>query len=318
MAKETRKATRIFEAIVMILMTIPMGYLLYKTYDYYEKTNELEIANEQLLSNIENKKVELVNFKNELKTLNEEYNSYLELENKVSETKNNYFIKAKQLEDKVLNDETDLKIAYLTFDDGPYYKSHSFLDVLEEYDVPATFFYLMKGPENGYEEEFEYCYDSVYRRIIESGHTLGNHTASHKLGPGGVYTSVDTFINDIIKNRNFIYDHYGYTTTVMRFPGGSETPREEVLYPIIDELVELGYGYVDWNSATGDGGRLLSPEQYRDNVLDNTDDKKILVVLMHDYSSNTLIALPEIIEGLSDQGYIFMPLFNESVMVKKE
>ncbi|MBR3251880.1 MAG: hypothetical protein IKF80_09240, partial [Erysipelotrichaceae bacterium] len=60
------------------------------------------------------------------------------------------------------------------------------------------------------------------------------------------------------------------------------------------------------------GGRILSPQEYRDNVLNNTNGKKLLVVLMHDYSDNTLIALPEIIEGLEEQGYFFLPLFYES------
>ena len=58
----------------------------------------------------------------------------------------------------------------------------------------------------------------------------------------------------------------------------------------------------------------MSPAEYRNNVLYYTDGKPILVVLMHDYSKNTLIALPEIIEGLKEQGYYFAPMFNGSIM----
>ena len=117
------------------------------------------------------------------------------------------------------------------------------------------------------------------------------------------------------ENRKFIYDRYGYTTDIMRFPGGSNT--SNLIPQIKEELKKINYGWVDWNSETGDGRIVLSPEEYRDNVLNNTNDRKFLVVLMHDYSDNTLIALPEIIEGLQKQGYIFLPLFYDSIVVNK-
>jgi len=240
---------------------------------------------------------------------------YLASEMDAEQLKKEYFDRIAQLESQIINGESNLKIAYLTFDDGPYYKSQQFLDVLDEYDIPATFFYLMKGKESGYIEE-DAAYDAIYRRIIDSGHTLGNHTSTHKLGKEGIYWNFDLFKKTVTDNKDFIYNRYGYTTEVFRYPGGSGSPGNE-LAMYTEYIVSQGYGYVDWNAATGDGGALLSPEEYRDNVLNHTDDKKILVVLMHDYSANTLIALPEIIEGLSRQGYIFLPLFHDSIMCKK-
>ncbi len=221
---------------------------------------------------------------------------------------------AKAFENRVVNCQSDRKIAYLTFDDGPYRMSYKFLNILDEYDVPATFFYLKKCEEEGFRDEW--IYDEVYKRVISSGHTLGNHTASHQLGQGGIYSSVERFMSDIEDNRKFIEDRYGYTTEIMRFPGGTGTAGSRY-YPIVDELRKIHYAWVDWNSATGDGGAILPPDQYRDNVLDNTNGKKLLVVLMHDYSDNTLIALPEIIEGLASQGYYFLPLFYDSQAVNR-
>ncbi|MBQ9424386.1 MAG: polysaccharide deacetylase [Erysipelotrichaceae bacterium] len=250
----------------------------------------------------------------EVSELTEECQVYEDIDTQIEEVKDQYFSLALELETKIVNGESEKKIAYLTFDDGPYYRSEKFLDVLEEYDVPATFFSLMKCAETGYADEDEF-YDSIYRRILSSGHTLGNHTATHKLGSGGVYRSVDAFMDEIVRNRDFIEDRYGYRTVIMRFPGGSATSSKTP--DIIPELRKIGYGYVDWNSATGDGGKNQAPEVFRDNVLNNTNGRKILVVLMHDYAQNTLIALPEIIEGLQKQGYIFLPLFYESSMVKK-
>ena len=39
-------------------------------------------------------------------------------------------------------------------------------------------------------------------------------------------------------------------------------------------------------------------------------------MLMHDYSRATLAALPDIIDTLKDKGYLMMPLFRDSVMIK--
>ena len=46
-------------------------------------------------------------------------------------------------------------------------------------------------------------------------------------------------------------------------------------------------------------------------------DQKIMVALFHEWSKETYKAMPQIIEKLSAQGYIFLPLFYDSAMVKK-
>ena len=240
----------------------------------------------------------------------EELSTFDDILARIEEERQAYYSEIIELEEKIRNGQTRKKIAYLTFDDGPYTLTTQFLNVLDEYQVKATFFYLMKSAETGYEDVDE-IYDRIYRRIIQSGHTLGNHTASHKFGEEGVYQSVDYFLSDLKKNRDFIYDRYGYITTIMRFPGGSET--SSLAPAIIERLDELDYVYVDWNAQTGDGGKnVLSAETYTSNVLNDTEGKNILVVLMHDYSENTLKALPDIIKGLRKQGYILLPLCDRS------
>ena len=39
-------------------------------------------------------------------------------------------------------------------------------------------------------------------------------------------------------------------------------------------------------------------------------------MLMHDYSAATLAALPDIIDTLKAEGYLMMPLFKDSVMIR--
>ena len=316
MEKKTGKAERstgliLIASMMGILIVICgiMGFLLLK------ENTALKSRILQMDQLSDTQKTQLESRQNNLRKLEEEFQSYADVSSQIIKTKNEFFDLASRLEKKIRNGESKVKIAYLTFDDGPYILSERFLDVLEEYDVPATFFSLMKCTETGYAEQNK-IYDDIYRRIIESGHTLGNHTASHKLGAEGIYQSIEVFINDLLRNRKFIYDRYGYTTTVMRFPGGTGTAYR--IPEVKQEVLKEGYGYVDWNAATGDGGAMLSPEEFTANVLNNTQGKDILVVLMHDYSQNTLIALPDIIEGLQKQGYIFLPLFHDSVMCISE
>ena len=57
----------------------------------------------------------------------------------------------RKLEEKIQSGESDKKIAYLTFDDGPYLKTYQVLDILKENDVRATFFVLGKDASDRYQ-----------------------------------------------------------------------------------------------------------------------------------------------------------------------
>ena len=61
----------------------------------------------------------------------------------------------------------------LTFDDGPWYDTPQFLDILERYHVPATFFEI--GEEiSTYGEG-----GAIERRMLADGDMVGDHTWSH-------------------------------------------------------------------------------------------------------------------------------------------
>ena len=304
MAEGKSKAIRIFE-IIFLLVILALIYLNYNSYQ--NKNFHAEEYNE-LLKSEENLKKEINIQEEKIKELNAELDSYSDMKERIAESKEEYFKNILLLEEKILNDESDVKIAYLTFDDGPYLTTTpDFLDILDEYDIKATFFYLLKDED----------YDGLYRRVIDSGHTLANHSASHNLRPEGyIYSSVDRFMNDIMLNHDEILRRFDYDSNVMRFPGGS--PQAGGLKgAIVERLKEVPYGYVDWDVTTGDGTNSGSVEEYIHNVLDNSEAYDLMVVLMHDYSYNTITALPTIIEGLKDQGFIFLPLCYESHKVIK-
>ena len=232
-----------------------------------------------------------------------------DLDRKIEEIKEDYFRKAVRAEEMARNGEAGFKVCYLTFDDGPYRDTTpAFLDILEEKDVLATFFCLKKEGD-----------DDIYLREKINCHTIGNHTASHDLKY--IYGSIDNFIDDLLENRSFIEEKLGITTEVMRFPGGSP----QVTYmgldkqEMVNRLRDLHYGYIDWTLTTGDGGgpTFMSPEEFLHNVVDSSAKYPVISVLMHDYSTNTLKCLPEMIDILTEQGFIFLPLSYDAPIVRK-
>src|SRR5690606_14874591 len=126
-------------------------------------------------------------------------------------------------------------------------------------------------------------YDPIYKRISNSGHTVANHTYSHAV-KNGLYSSVDSFVNDVLKQENFLYEKIGVKTNIVRFPGGSTNAKGTYKSRILERLRTHNYGYIDWNVSTGDGGGRPTKESTYNNVVNKTGNRNIIVVLMHDYS----------------------------------
>ena len=222
----------------------------------------------------------------------------------IEEQKTEGFRLLSELERQIKAGESDRRIAYLTFDDGPYDNTTAaVLDILKEKGVHATFF-LRHRPDHVAE----------IRREIREGHTIANHSYSHKIK--AVYESAESCIKEIRDQQAWLTETVGVTPQIYRFPGGSATAGADKA-AIAAALAADGLGYVDWNCATGDGlpGELTAAKAYR-NAVSSVGSQKIVVMLMHDYSAATLAALPDIIDTLKAQGYLMMPLFRESVMIR--
>ncbi len=180
---------------------------------------------------------------------------------------------------------------YLTFDDGPSIYTDEILDILNEYNVKATFFVAGQGKD---------VFSDKLKRIVDEGHTLGMHTYSHKYGE--IYKSKEAFIKDFNAIQDFVYDKTGVHPTVYRFPGGSSNHVGRVP---IDELVayldELGIEYYDWNISAQDAtGVNLTPAAIARNCTANLNEFSTAIILMHDAGDkySTVQALPEIIETI--------------------
>ena len=197
------------------------------------------------------------------------------------------------------------KIAYITIDDGPSRAiTPGILDILAQEGIHATFFVL---PHDGVRD--------LYRREIDEGHEIGNHSYSHVYSRLYNADDLDTFRDDVNTARSFMWENFGYWTTTFRFPGGMMGRRSSIVEPRQAILEEMEYRYFDWNIDTGDANsnvRDKSAASLTNNVLNNTRDRDRIIVLMHDTGdkATTLEALPMIIAGLREQGYVFDVLRN--------
>lgn len=202
-------------------------------------------------------------------------------------------------------DRSDEKICYLTFDDGPDSDNTArVLDVLKEYNVKATFFVIYKD----YKSERD-----LYKRIVDEGHTIGVHTASHNYNK--IYASVDAYLSDFERISEQIEKTTGVKPEIFRFPGGSINAYNAAIYrELIAEMVRRGYTYYDWNASSGDAAAsYVSKADIVDNVLNTNKKLSKKIILMHDGKGHdtTADALPEIIEGLQKQGYKLEALTKE-------
>ena len=193
------------------------------------------------------------------------------------------------------------KTVYLTFDDGPSKYTDELLDVLDKYDVKATFFVVANS----------YKYAKQLNRIVDEGHTLGLHSYSHVYSK--LYADYDSYVKDVSNVHDMVQKITGVDTRYYRFPGGSSNDVSSVsMSKCIKYLNDNGYTYFDWNAESKDAEDLsLTPEELKCNVLNYVNSNEgNSIVLMHDLDKhyNTVEALPLIIEALKEEGYTISPI----------
>lgn len=181
-----------------------------------------------------------------------------------------------------------MKIA-LTFDDGPDDKvTNEILDILNEYDIKATFFVIGKNCDENM---------PTLKRIFDEGHEIGNHTYSH---PHLSKISAKKLSEEIIKTEEIIFSVTNTKPKLFR-------PPEGVYSSVVEKVsVELGYVAVLWSVDTLDWA-VPKADKIADAVLNSTTAGEI--ILCHDYvagKSNTPEALRIFIPKLLDQGYEFV------------
>lgn len=240
------------------------------------------------------------------------------MQKECSDLSTEVFTMAAQLEQDITEGKSNKKICYITLDDGPYSKGKRFLDLFNEYDIKATFF-LTTANGDKLPDQADQSARSMYPEYLKYGHTIGNHTYSHNYSDGGVYSSSKAFMKAVHKQQDFTEEATGgYLPKIVRFPGGTGMAGSKY-DSIAEALRKEGFVWVDWTVDSGDswGSDKVTADLIKNNVKEAAAKQKIMVILFHEWSQTSLEAMPEIIEYLSGEGYIFLPLFPESIMVQK-
>ena len=192
-------------------------------------------------------------------------------------------------------------VIYLTFDDGPSAYTATLLDVLAKYNVKATFFVTCAGPD-----------DMIVREYNE-GHSVALHTCSHNYSQ--IYASPDVYFNDLAAVQNRVKNLTGYTSMLIRFPGGSSNlvsarydGGSHIMSHLTREVENRGYTYFDWNITSGDAGGITTADGIYQSVINNLKYGGNSVVLQHDIKSFSVDAVERIVQYGLEHGFVFAKL----------
>ncbi|MBA1334118.1 MAG: Peptidoglycan N-acetylglucosamine deacetylase [Firmicutes bacterium] len=193
----------------------------------------------------------------------------------------------------IRNGPRELNYIALTFDDGPDpVYTPQILDVLKEKDVKATFFLVGSHAAK---------YPEIVKRMHEEGHSIGNHTNSHR---SLIPLSDSATYGEIMLAEKTLEGITGEKPTLFRPPRGVYSQFAQ------DILRQERYTLVLWDVSSQDWEEIKYTDIVR-YVLKRVRPGSI--VLFHDSGniitsqggdrSNTVKALPIIIDRLREQGY---------------
>ena len=192
--------------------------------------------------------------------------------------------------DKNHGDGSSDKVVFLTFDAG--YENgnvEKILDVLKSENVTGAFFVL---------EHLVTANSELVIRMAEDGHTVCNHTASHK-----DMTKVET-IEEFEAELAALETIYRETTgrEMAKYYRPPEGRFDEKTLKFANEL---GYKTVFWSLAYADwdNNNQPSPEAAMKKLTDNIHNGA--VILLHPTSATNAQILGDYIRALKSEGYRF-------------
>lgn len=181
------------------------------------------------------------------------------------------------------------KAIALTFDDGPDPDSTPrILETLRENNLKATFFVIGKKAAE---------YPDLLRRIVDEGHTLGNHTYSHHNLIA--FFSRKKLRADIQRCNDIIRDSTGRVPVLFRPPFGVTNPRYAAV------LKDMQMQSIGWSVRSLDT-RAQNKYQLIQKVISKLKPRDI--VLLHDHLPLTADTLPDLIGHFREMGIKIEPL----------
>ena len=191
--------------------------------------------------------------------------------------------------DKAHGDDAAEKVIYLTFDAG--YENGNIakiLDILEAHNAKATFFVL----ENLIKRD-----PDLVKRMFNDGHTVANHTMSHKNMAGQPRAVFEAELHGL---EALCLELTGREMAkIYRPPEGSFAESD------LDILSDMGYKTAFWSCAYADWDNAKQPsrEAALDKLFGRLHNGEVL--LLHPTSATNAAILDEFLTTLEGRGYTF-------------
>lgn len=187
---------------------------------------------------------------------------------------------------------SEKKYLYLTFDEGyENGQTAKILDVLKEKGVKAAFF--ITG-------DYFKCEIDLVDRMVNEGHTVGNHTMNHPCVPE--IDESDRIEEELLSLDRAFYQRYKTHMKFFRAPEGAYSEKTLAV------TKNIGYTNVFWSFAYDDWYR--DKQRGADYAYNKTMDNihPGCVILLHAVSQDNADALGRIIDSAREMGYEFLPL----------
>ncbi len=193
---------------------------------------------------------------------------------------------------------TKEKLIYLTFDDGPHEQATSFvLNELKKYRAKGSFFCVGKNVA---------ALPDLYNRILDEGHTTGNHTYNHL---NGWKTADSDYLKDVAEAARYI------DSSLFRPPYGRirSFQAKNIVLAVKDTAAKI----IMWDVLSGDFDSGITTDECLRNVVLNAKNGSIIV--FHDSAKAFPLleyCLPRALDYLSGRGFSFERLVNTRIPLK--
>jgi polysaccharide deacetylase family sporulation protein PdaB len=168
------------------------------------------------------------------------------------------------------------------------------INILKEYNVPATFFVVGAWVDK---------YPESVKALFDAGHEIQNHSNTHPHMP---QLSKEQMRDEIESSNKKIEAITGKKPNLFRPPYGDY---DNALIEVVDEM---GMKTIQWDVDSLDWKDNATPDSICKRVTRKVRPGSI--VLFHNDADNTPAALPEILKCLKDEGYEFV--FIEDLIYK--
>ncbi len=195
-----------------------------------------------------------------------------------------YSIQSNFYVEAICHGDRNKKAVALTFDDGPVPQhTHTVLEILRAENVQSCFFVIGKNMDGN---------EDILKSIDREGHVVGNHSFEHNFWfsmkrkdamKADLRLCNDKVEQVIGKRMNFFRPPYGVTN-----PWIGKVVREE-------NFVCIGWSIRTYDTTCKSKDALIKKTL---SNLKNGD-----VILLHDWAPYTIAALPDIIQGIRNQGF---------------